>query len=374
MSWFSRSLSGSPLAQDRARRDQDAELTEMEEEANVSNSGPSAKGVKEDLSELRKTFTRQLWGVASFLAPPALDKSEEPQADHAELQHDEPSYDTMKDDQARSFESSGIPSESTSRISYKSATRPAESTSEVVSARDGEGSPLAAGIIADDYVADSPKSGAFGFGEQLWGPDHGLLGLRSDFAELTGSLSTGLSRFSSSVIRAVAGEDFDDNPKSTSPGSPRSQSGGSDVSAKNTGLNSLLKPLFDNILTRERSESDSGKDTEFEPWGAENDQAESVEDFREESEATAPDFPAAIVSSISGISKLASSFLPFSLDSYSKVLESSEEELLAVGVTNEVIAFASNIAMHPETWLDFPLAGDEEADGTQLVNKHTCER
>ncbi|XP_068312404.1 uncharacterized protein [Pyrus communis] len=40
--------------------------------------------------------------------------------------------------------------------------------------------------------------------------------------------------------------------------------------------------------------------------------------------------------------------------------EGEEEEDCAVGVTEEVLAFARNIAMHPETWLDFPL--DEEED------------
>lgn len=35
-----------------------------------SPSSESPRGVKEDLSELKKTLTRQLWGVASFLAPP----------------------------------------------------------------------------------------------------------------------------------------------------------------------------------------------------------------------------------------------------------------------------------------------------------------
>ncbi|OVA10683.1 BSD [Macleaya cordata] len=34
----------------------------------------------------------------------------------------------------------------------------------------------------------------------------------------------------------------------------------------------------------------------------------------------------------------------------------------AVGVTDEVLVFARNIAMHPETWLDFPLVDDEEFD------------
>lgn len=35
----------------------------------------------------------------------------------------------------------------------------------------------------------------------------------------------------------------------------------------------------------------------------------------------------------------------------------------AIGVTEEVVAFARDISMHPETWLDFPLpenVGDDE--------------
>ena len=46
--------------------------------------------------------------------------------------------------------------------------------------------------------------------------------------------------------------------------------------------------------------------------------------------------------------------------------EEKEEELegdCAVGVTEEVLAFARNIAMHPETWLDFPLDEEEDLGG-----------
>lgn len=55
---------------------------------------------------------------------------------------------------------------------------------------------------------------------------------------------------------------------------------------------------------------------------------------------------------VTEISKIASSFLPFA----------SEEEKYgdAVGVTDEVLAFARNISMHPETWLDFPLFIDDD--------------
>ncbi|MBA0677776.1 hypothetical protein Goari_019165 [Gossypium aridum] len=48
-----------------------------------SSSDPNTpRGVKEDLSELTKTLSRQFWGVASFLAPPPPESSEL-QPDHA---------------------------------------------------------------------------------------------------------------------------------------------------------------------------------------------------------------------------------------------------------------------------------------------------
>lgn len=45
--------------------------------------------------------------------------------------------------------------------------------------------------------------------------------------------------------------------------------------------------------------------------------------------------------------------------------EEEEEDLVgeAVGITEEVLAFAQNIAHHPETWLDFPLSEEEDFDG-----------
>lgn len=47
--------------------------------------------------------------------------------------------------------------------------------------------------------------------------------------------------------------------------------------------------------------------------------------------------------------------------------EEEEEGLSAVGITDEVLAFASNIAHHPETWLDFPLDEEEDLDGMVLL-------
>lgn len=38
----------------------------------------------------------------------------------------------------------------------------------------------------------------------------------------------------------------------------------------------------------------------------------------------------------------------------------------AIGITDEVLAFARNIAHHPETWLDFPLSEEEEFEGEDI--------
>ncbi|XP_076949482.1 uncharacterized protein LOC143622132 [Bidens hawaiensis] len=38
----------------------------------------------------------------------------------------------------------------------------------------------------------------------------------------------------------------------------------------------------------------------------------------------------------------------------------------SVGVTDEVLMFATNIAHHPETWLDFPLSEEEDSDDFEM--------
>lgn len=43
----------------------------------------------------------------------------------------------------------------------------------------------------------------------------------------------------------------------------------------------------------------------------------------------------------------------------------------AVGITEESLAFASNIAHHPETWLDFPLSEEDDIDGISYFLR-TC--
>ncbi|XP_024960130.1 uncharacterized protein LOC112500780 [Cynara cardunculus var. scolymus] len=62
---------------------------------------------------------------------------------------------------------------------------------------------------------------------------------------------------------------------------------------------------------------------------------------------------------VSEITKMASSFLELESDDDDY---GSTDDDGAVGVTDEVVAFATDIAMHPKTWLDFPLLKDENDD------------
>lgn len=87
-----------------------------------------------------------------------------------------------------------------------------------------------------------------------------------------------------------------------------------------------------------------------------------------------PDSPMSDLShrTVSEISKIASSFLQLKSEDEEQEEEEEEEEELeevgtsgyagfdAIGITDEVLAFARNISMHPETWLDFPLLPDED--------------
>ncbi|KAD6796184.1 hypothetical protein R6Q59_003080 [Mikania micrantha] len=43
-----------------------------------------------------------------------------------------------------------------------------------------------------------------------------------------------------------------------------------------------------------------------------------------------------------------------------------EKDTGYVGVTDEVVVFATNIAHHPETWLDFPLSEEEDSDDFEM--------
>ena len=219
MSWFSSSIPSSPQHQDNDKE-------EEEQEESAGNSGQHlspGKGVKEDFSELTKTFTRQLWGVASFLAPPPPSSQvESPKHGNA------PETETQSHKIARDAE---IHMDDTV---FDGSEKPEgiKTSLEV---------PMF-GVSREDVFSDTSKNGSPKVGGKK------LTGFRSDLAELRGSMATGLSKIQS-VIRVVTQDDEDESghvvdsspegsSQSGSPKSPQDETNGS------SSLGSLLKPLL----------------------------------------------------------------------------------------------------------------------------------
>ncbi|XP_022741153.1 uncharacterized protein LOC111292823 [Durio zibethinus] len=89
MSWLARSIvnslkldeddDGHANAVPNPKLESDPQPKQLSPTHSHSSSDPnSPRGVKEDLSELTKTLTRQFWGVASFLAPPPPPSMDQP--------------------------------------------------------------------------------------------------------------------------------------------------------------------------------------------------------------------------------------------------------------------------------------------------------
>lgn len=202
---------------------------EPDEEEQGEKSGTEkdqGRGMKEDLSELTRSFTKQLWGVASFLAPPPA-------------------------------------------TTDAAAAKPVDSSAALGSSL----GPSASDGYVEREVVDQTHDAENSVHGDTSDNTQRLMGIRSDIAEISGSVRTGLSRFSSNKA-------------------------------------------------------------------------------------------------VHEISKLATNLLPFRRDSEGDDDEEGEEEksgeiekkslISAVGITEEVLTFARNISMHPETWLDFPLFNDED--------------
>lgn len=239
MSWFARSLASSLRATDEEHDDEEDREEEEDEEEESRRHG---RGMKEDLSELTKSFTKQLWGVASFLAPPPATSIHD--ADPS-LRYSPTSVSNP--DPYPSFEGNSQQVESLNRIENSSSGSPTENA-------------------------------------------QGLTGIRSDLAEIRGSVKTGLSRFSSN--KAVHG----------------------------------ISKLASTFLTfKEESEGEEFREAESGDFEEEEENSGALEE-----------------------------------DGDSRAFEEEESFKSAVGITDEVLTFARNISMHPETWLDFPLFDDED--------------
>ncbi|EFJ19895.1 hypothetical protein SELMODRAFT_152998 [Selaginella moellendorffii] len=150
-----------------------------------------------------------------------------------------------------------------------------------------------------------------------------LSGMQSDFAELKGGFAKGLSRLSS-VIRG------DESRSSDKP----------EGASQDHGIAGLLKPLIDNVLS---SDKPAGQVTPV------DDEEDTSRGGGVESSSKMGISAATLVD---GVSKLASSLFLFD--------DEPDDAIEVPGLTDEVVAFARNVSLHPETWLDFPLASDDD--------------
>ncbi|CAM6085180.1 unnamed protein product [Calypogeia fissa] len=414
MSWFSRSFSMAEEDDDdeRRRRQEDEDDDEEEEDSLNLTEIASATGasIKEDLSNLRKTFTRQLWGVASFIAPPPPEKSsttakggvereeEKSQKEQLEVLQQEHQQQQGQDEEVR-YSSGAAASEIASYVGQVGGFIP-QNFGLVQSNTSAGGETMSGGAFltpeeSDPQLIASPHNNdnnviASGEKNLLLGSNRGferpkLTGLRSDFAELRGTVATGISRITS-VLLEVAGDDDsgeDDEeqerlPLGVSHDSPHHPLSSPVAGEQQQGVNSprrsidaFLKPLFGNLLMRERSSSIEG-----DMYPAEDEAAERGSDYSKESPKGKGEtkyrelesLPSALASGIGEISKFASSLLQIVTDELDEDKDGLEDEDLAVGLTEPVVTFARNIAMHPETWLDFPLTEDDADDDFELTN------
>ncbi|GER30998.1 BSD domain-containing family protein [Striga asiatica] len=104
MAWWARSIANTLKFDDddddddvNAARKPESKQSDSPESRDDDVASPvsPSRGVKEDLSELSKTLTRQFWGVASFLAPPP---QPEPQSDPGVSEPDQSSILGIRSD------------------------------------------------------------------------------------------------------------------------------------------------------------------------------------------------------------------------------------------------------------------------------------
>jgi hypothetical protein len=308
MSWLARSIATSLNVPDDSGADDDPDASTTPSSSGRIPPPPpppphplhsiAAEGVKDDLTELSHTLTRQFWGVAKFLAPPPGETSPSP-----------------------SPQSSGNQS------------------------ADGETPPE-------------------------------IVGIRNDFAELGGRFKSGITRISSH--KAVSGfsrlasnffapEDEEENEWE------EERRRGIRFEMEEEGVR---REVEGDELWHEweklRFEADEGDvrhdlvvdGQELEVERVNQEEGDELEEQRlrheEDGELQGED------------SKLEGRTMheeDVELEERTMHDEEEVEDWDVIGITEEVLTFAQNIARHPETWLDFPLLpDDEDSDGPFSCN------
>lgn len=122
------------------------------------------------------------------------------------------------------------------------------------------------------------------------------------------------------------------------------------------GVASFLSQPSSSPDLQERNHAEEGEDDEDLIAGIKNDFAEIGGRFRTGISKLSGNLP------VSEFTKIASNFLQLGSE------EGNPKDYEAIGVTEELIVFVRDLAMHPETWLDFPLPDEDDSfDGKLSV-------
>ncbi|KAF3784491.1 hypothetical protein EJ110_NYTH23279 [Nymphaea thermarum] len=191
--------------------------------------------------------------------------------------------------------------------------------------------------LANSFNSDEKDDGDSG--------DTNGRGVKEDLSELTKSFTRQLWGVASFLAPPPP-----DHTSSSSPPAAAAAAGGESSVPSDSDSGSLVKESADNAEIAGESPRMSGIRSDLSEIGGR---------FRTEISRLASGNKA-----VSEISRFASSFLPFGSGDEEGYSEGIRDEAIAgaVGVTEEVLTFARNISMHPETWLDFPLFTDDEDD------------
>ncbi|KAL6636976.1 hypothetical protein ACP70R_024548 [Stipagrostis hirtigluma subsp. patula] len=300
MSWLARSLATSLNIPDDSGADDDPDAAATPSPSSRIPPPPplpphplhsaAADGVKEDLTELSKTLTRQFWGVANFLAPPPGETSPSP-------------------------------------------------------------SPPSAGDQSG--AAETPPE---------------IVGIRNDFAEIGGRFRTGISRISShkavSGFSKMASNLFAPEDDENEWEEERRREVRSHIGEEGARHGAEGDEVWHEREERARLEVDDGEVRRHELVDDHELQVERV--IHEEDGDLVEQRTRLILEEDGDLVEYRAGH-----EENGELLEErinhEEEEVEdwdVIGITEEVLAFATNIARHPETWLDFPLLpDDEESDG-----------
>ncbi|KAG9140910.1 hypothetical protein Leryth_010437 [Lithospermum erythrorhizon] len=286
MSWLAKSIADTLSLSDADEGHRNAAAS------NPNSSTPSPRGVKEDLSEITQTLSRQFWGVASFLSPPPQSPSKS---------HQNQLFNPNSDQNVNNYQ--GFDQNSEQNANNREGFD--RNLEENVNDREGF-DPNLDNVKGFDRNLDQNMNDSEGFDQSSEQNVNNRKGFDRNLDNREG-------------IEGNLDGNSDDREGFEGVGVSGIRSDLSEIGGR---FKSGISKLSENIK-------------------------------------------------VSEITKMATGWREFLEKAVEEMNE--EEAKKAVGVSEEVVAFAKDVALHPGTWLDFPLPDDdmeEEFDMSDAQQEH----